>query len=249
MEQFESRYFRGQGAVFLGDIDASGNPTNLLFIGDVSEAELTPDVSKVEIIENVTGNGNVGASWHNQVKYNFRMVCKSTKDSHLAEILQASNTAKAAGSVSAEAHTAKLGRFSVMDHTKISNVVVTGSGGTPTYVLDTDYVVHADKGMVEWLSGGTVSDAEAVEIDYDYADQHHISADPGNTVKSLVFAGKNSADSDKQVRCEVYQINIDPGALGMIQASQGAEVPVTGLVQLATARAAGDQLFAWKTED
>lgn len=248
-EQFETRYYRGQGKIFIGDRDAAGKAINLLFIGDITDAELTPDIQRQEIIENVTGTGQVGASWVTSQKYNFRMTAKSVKHAHLASHLQASNTAKTSASVTDEAHTVKLGGFSALAHPKVSAVTVTGTGGTPTYVADTDYKLHAAEGMIEWLSGGTVTDALAVLVDYTHAAQHHMKVNPAQVSKYLVFAGKNSADSDKQTRCEIYKIKFDPGALGLIQSQSGAEITMSGVVEVDGLRAAGDQLFSWKTED
>lgn len=249
MEQFDSKYFRGQGKVFLGDRNATtGAPEGLVFIGDVSAADLTPQVQNEEIIENVTGSGGIGSSFTKSVEYQLTMTMHSIKPDHLALALQGAATTKAGASVTDEAATVKLGKFSRLQYNKVSAVLITGVGGTPTYVANTDYVVHADSGMIEWLAGGTVIDNLAVLIDYTYAAQHWISANPQNTYKYLVFAGKNSADNSKQTRCEVYKLKVDPGVLGMIQ-DKHAGMQVTGRVILDSLRAAGDQFFGWKTED
>lgn len=247
MEQFGTKYFRGQGPVFLGDRDANGNAINLVFIGDLSTAELSPNVDRSETIETVTGVGAVGASFIKRVSYTINLVMRSIKRDHLALALQGSGTAKVVSTVTDEAHTCQLGGFSALAHVKINTVVVTGAGGTPTYVADTDYKVHADEGMIEWLSGGTITDALPVLIDYGYAAQDHVKASPSNVDKYLVFAGKNSADSDKQTRCEVYKIALDPSVLSMIT-DETAEMPIAGTVKLDTLRADGDQFYSWKIE-
>lgn len=248
MELFESRYFSGQGKVYLADRDANGAPTGLTFIGDVADASLTPNVATAEVIENVTGAGGIGSSFTKSVEFTFSMNMRSIKAEHLALALQASNTVKASASVTTELHTVKLGKFSKLEHVKASTVVVTGTGGTPTYVKDTDYVEHLDGGMIEWLSGGTVTEDLAVEIDYDYADQHHIKSNPINTEKYLVFDGINRADNSKSTRCEIYKIKLDPSVLSLIQ-DEHAEIPISGRVLLDSLRAAGDEFFSWKTED
>ena len=248
-EQFDSRYFRGQGKVFIGGRDATtGKPVGLEYLGDMTSVQLQPNVQREDTFENSSGGNALAVSLIQSVDYSLSIAMRSIKPTHLAYALQGASTAQAAASVTTETHTAKLGKFSVLQFNKVSSVVVTGTGGTPTYVAGTDYKVHADMGMIEWLSGGTITEDTATEIDYDYADQHHITTSPGNTDYYLVFAGVNSADSDKQTRCEMYKVRLDPSSIDMITEGR-SDLPLSGKVQQDTLRAAGDQLFQWKTED
>ncbi len=248
METFKSYYYAGKGAVFLGDLDASNNPSNLVFVGDLTAADLTPQVERGSVIENVTGGNAVAAEWLKSVRYNFTGQLRSVKHNHLATALQAANTAKASATVTDEDHTANHDAFVALLHTKVSAVTVTGSGGSPTYAVTTDYIVHADEGMIEILSTGAITDLAAIEVDYTYADQHHLTTDPGSLNKCLVFAGMNTANDNKQMRCTIYQIKLDPSVLTLIN-DEAADMPLTGTVQLTSARPAGDQLFSWMSED
>ncbi|MBD3610524.1 MAG: hypothetical protein HUJ30_08245 [Gammaproteobacteria bacterium] len=247
-EQFDSRYFRGQGKLFIGDRDANGNAVGLQFIGDIGSAELTPNIERGETIENVSGSNAVGASFLKRAQFNISIAMRSIKAKHLAIALHAADSAKTASSVTDEAHTAKLERMSALEHTNVSTVVVTGSGGTPTYVENTDYKVHAAEGMIEWLSGGTITEDTATLIDYSYAAQTHIKVEPHNLEKFLVFAGKNTSDNDKQTRVELYKVKLDPSVASLIT-DDTVEMPLNGTVMLDTMRAASDQLYSWKTED
>lgn len=248
METFETKYFSGQGPLFVGARAANGQPAGLGFVGDISSAELSPNIESAEIVENVTGSNGIGNSFTKRTEFNFTASLRSIKHDHLARAIQGSNTAKAGASVTDEAHTCYLDKFTRLQHVNVSAVVVTGAGGTPTYVADTDYKVHAEEGLIEFLSGGTVTDALPVLIDYAYTAQHHIKAAPANQDLYMVFAGMNRADNNKQTRCEIYKMKLDPGVLGLIQAEH-AEIQVTGRVQLDSLRAAGDQFYSWKTED
>lgn len=50
----------------------------------------------------------------------------------------------------------------------LENVVVKASpGGTPVYTAGTDYVLHADSGLVEILASGAISDGDDIDVDYD----------------------------------------------------------------------------------
>jgi len=246
-ELFDSRYFAGQGKVFVAARSATGTPDGLLFLGDLGEVKLTPSVERSEMVENVSGGHAIGVSFLKKVSYNLSMTMRSIKAAHLAQLLQGTATAQAAGSVVDEAHTVRLGKFSRMSKVGISTVVVTGTGGTPTYVANTDYKVHAEGGMIEWLSGGTVTEGLAVLIDFAYVAQNWVNTNPNNTPLYLVFDGINQADN-KRVRCEIYRVKLDPGALDLITADP-AEATVGGAVELDTLRAGGDQLFRWIVAD
>ena len=67
-----------------------------------------------------------------------------------------------------EAVAAKLDRWAKVDFREISSVVVNGPGGTPTYVLTTDYLLDLETGRVMALSTGSISADEALEISYNY---------------------------------------------------------------------------------
>lgn len=247
MEQFESKYFRGQGPLFFGYRDVDGNPTGLNFGGDASVVDLTPSVERSEKIENVTGKSGVAVSSLKSTKYNLSITLASVKPEHLAIALDGSTSTVAGTSVLDEAHIAYLDKFTPVQKTKISAVVVTGAGGTPTYVENTDYILHADKGMVEFIPGGTITDAAPVLVDYDFASQSSIKTNPGNRERYIVFAGMNTADDNKQTRCEIYKAKIDPGALNLIT-EDITDITITGTVELDSIRPAGDQLFSWLIE-
>ncbi|MFZ5621169.1 MAG: hypothetical protein ACOY5W_09130 [Pseudomonadota bacterium] len=247
-ETFETKYFSGQGPLFVAPRDANGEPTGLVFVGDISQAELSPNIETAEIVENVTGSSGIGSSFTKRTEFQFSATLRSVRHDHLALAIQGSDTARAAGSVTDEAHVAYLDKFTRLEHTNVSTVVVAGSGGTPTYVANTDYIVHAEEGLIEFISGGTITDATAVVIDYAYAAQHHVKAAPANQDLYMVFAGMNRADNNKQTRCEIYKMKLDPGVLGLIQ-EEHAEIPITGRVQLDSLRPAGDQFYSWKIQD
>lgn len=48
----------------------------------------------------------------------------------------------------------------------VSSVVVTGVGGTPTYVLNTDYELDAAMGRIRPITAGAITDGLALLVDY-----------------------------------------------------------------------------------
>ena len=251
-EQFDSVYWRGQGAMFLAPRNSSGNPLGFTFCGDVDSVEGTPNISTVKVKENVTGQRLTAASFTTDSEFPITINFKSVKPSQLAKALQADLTIKVAGTVDVgtpESVTAYDDVFSKLDHVKVSSVVVKDVTDTTTYVVDTDYVLHGDEGMIEVLSAGSISDEDVLHVSYSYAAQKHISANPSNTEYMLLFAGVNTANSDKRARCTIFKINIDPAFLSLIQQDTEGSLSVNAEMIVDTLRSSGNQLYQWEFED
>lgn len=68
----------------------------------------------------------------------------------------------------------------------LSNVTVTGGGGTPTYTAGTDYTVDEETGDVEIITGGGIADGSDIVVNYDRA---AVSMD-------LIISGKNAIEGE-----------------------------------------------------
>jgi hypothetical protein len=88
-------------------------------------------------------------------------------------------------------------------HRKISSVVLTNSGATVTYVLDTDYsIVDADLGLIKVLAAGAITDAQSLKIDYTYGSMTSNKVAGGtnsNVIMKVLFDGVNQATQEKAV--------------------------------------------------
>lgn len=74
------------------------------------------------------------------------------------------------GSVVDEAATGYLDKYLFTAKGNISSVVITNSAGTITYAVDVDYEIDDNVlGIIKILSGGAITDGQALLIDYDYA--------------------------------------------------------------------------------
>lgn len=248
-EQFDTIYWRGQGPAFLAARDSSGNPLGFAFLGDIDTIEGSANISSVKVKENVTGQRLTAAVFITDSEYPITINFKSAKPEHLAQALQGSLTTKTAGSVTDEAVTGHHDKFLKLAHVKCSSIVVTDSTGTTTYVADTDYVAYGDEGMIEILSTGSITDGESLLVDYDYAAQKHISANPANADYMLVFPGINTANNDKRGRCTIFKLKIDPAFLSLVQQDTEGTLSVTAEMQVDTLRSEGNQLYAWEYED
>lgn len=249
MEQFDSIYWRGQGPLMIATRDTDGSPLGFDFVGDVESVEGAPSVSRHDIKENVSGQRLTAGSFITEQATDITINFKSVKPSHLARALQADLTAKSASSVTDESHKGYLGKFIKLDRVKISSVVVTSDPAGTTYVEDTDYIVHAEEGAIEILSTGSIGDGDSLLIDYAYAAQTELKANPQNQEFILSFMGMNTTNSDKTGRCTIHRVLIDPAFLSLIQQDSEASLSVKCKMLVDTLRSSGDQLYTWDLED
>ncbi len=242
-EQFDSIYWRGQGPLMIAPRDTDGSDMGFEFAGDAESAEGAPSISRHDIKENVSGQRNTAASFITEQSTDITINFKSVKPSHLARALQADLTTKASGSVSSVDYTGYQGKFIKLAHVKVSSVVVTGA------TLTTDYLVHADAGLLEIVTGGGWTDATAKAVSYDYAAQKELKANPQNQEFTLGFMGMNTANSDKRGRCTIYKATIDPAFLSLIQADTEGSLSVNCKMLVDDLRPTGDRLYNWDFED
>lgn len=73
------------------------------------------------------------------------------------------------GTVTGETATAYKGRSIKLARSNVSSLVVTGSGGTPTYVNGTDYTADLTSGVVMILETGAITDGLSIKFNYSYA--------------------------------------------------------------------------------
>lgn len=124
-----------------------------------------------------------------------------------------STVAITGASVTTEAQTAHLDKLIKTDFRKITALVVNGPGGTPTYVLDTDYSIeNAEMGLIKILSTGSISEGELLELDYTYGTvaANKVSGGTNSSIKvALLLDGENFADQSK-VMVDVWEAVLTP---------------------------------------
>lgn len=249
MENFADQIFRGQGPVFIGDIDANDNPINLKYVGDVSAATINSNITRGKHVESHTGSRGTAGTWISESDFQLSLTMHSIRPQHLKQAIQGNLTELTGTTVTDEAFIGSHDGFSPLAHVKISSVTITDSTGTTTYTegAGNDYILHADTGMIEVLSTGTITDGESLLADYTYADQYSVTTNPQNIAKYVVFAGMNSANDDKQVRVECYRAKFDPGSLPLIT-TDAAGITLNAGLERDSSRAAGDQYYGVKAE-
>ena len=115
------------------------------------------------------------------------------------------------GSITDESHDAILGKYIKLAHSNVSTVVITDSTGNTTYTEGTDYKVRGSVGLIEILSGGSITDGEALLIDYDYNEtSSKIKGSQETEVQAaLILEGTNQTNG-KDCRVFVYKARMMP---------------------------------------
>lgn len=250
-EQFDSHYFTGQGPVFIAERNAaSGAHLGFDFAGDMPQVSIDASSTPNDVRENVTGQRNIASSLAGETTFNINLTFRSSKAEHIKARLQGDLTTKVAGSVTDEDVNGYHDKFSDLANVKCSNIVVKDSTTTTTYVADTDYIAHGDEGMIEILSTGSIADAEALKVSYDYAAQKHVDVNPQDKEWMLTCPSINRRRDNKIGRLTAFKISIPPGGVNLIQDGDDADsVSVQGRVLYDDLRSAGDRLFNFAIED
>lgn len=89
----------------------------------------------------------------------------------LVIVVNVLDTATDTTAITNENHTFGDDRLITLSKPQVSSVVVTGSGGTPTYVAGTDYVLDAAAGTLTLpASGSTITTSIALRVNFSYLD-------------------------------------------------------------------------------
>jgi len=156
-------------------------------LGNIPELSLSRAVSELEHYTTRSGKRLLDKTLITETKLGLNFKIDNFDALNLNDILYGGGVADAsytAGSAVDEAHTtpSKLDRYLFTVKNNISNVVVTGTSGTPTYVKDTDYEeTDLALGIIKIISGGTITASLAIEIDYDYTAGTRNKVQPGKT--------------------------------------------------------------------
>ncbi|TYB11823.1 hypothetical protein [Aggregatibacter actinomycetemcomitans] len=204
-------YSYGQGKVFLAERLPNGEPKNLRWVGDVSEASISLTTESFEHKESYSGQRlevrkiNTGKSGELTLKFH------QLSGDNLALLLLGEHTTIAAGNVTGEALPAeiKAGERVTLAHVKVSNVEISNM------VENTDYVVDKNFGAIEFLkdkSGNTET------VKYSYGEVQNVAMLTSNPKDLFLrYEGVNLAEENQWILVELYKINFNPtDALALI---------------------------------
>jgi hypothetical protein len=215
-------YFSGQGKVYVGDRDSSGNTSVFRDLGNVPALRITLETDVLEHKESVTGNRLTDLRLTRERRARIAMTLENFSKANLMMLLYGTSSTVSAGSATNESLPAGIavGDIVPLAHPLVSSVVITDSTGTPlTLTVGTNYTVDANSGMLTFvLVTGFVQPFKAA---YSYAAADLVQFFKASAKERfLKFAGLNTASqptANKPVIVEIYRFISDPvGNLDLI---------------------------------
>lgn len=205
-----NHYYSGQGVVLLAERNTDGTPKGLHAVGNVPDLKITVATSVLEHKESHTGQRGTDLRLTTETKVALSMTMENFVAENLARVSRGLSTKIAAGSVTGGTIKAYLGTVVALPHINVSAVVIE-KGVTPL-VEGTDYWVNEDAGSVKFADTiVSVTDGEALTIDYAYAAQYKVDAlTEGTKELYMRFEGLNTAEGNSPVVIDVFKFSTDP---------------------------------------
>jgi hypothetical protein len=225
-------YFSGQGTVYVGDRDTSGNVATFRDVGNVPALKLSLTTDVLEHKESRTGQRLTDLSLIKDRKANVTMTLENFSKANLMMLLYGTASTVSSGSASAETLPTGLasGDLVSLAHGFVSSVVITDSNSSPaTLVAGTNYKVDLNSGMVTFLT--VTSFTQPFKAAYSFASQDVVPFFRASTKERfLKFVGLNTTNSNIPCIVELYRIRFDPvGNIDLIN-DDLAQFEVTGAV-------------------
>lgn len=232
----ETRYFLGQGMVFLDSI----NPTTkrpmdkARFVGNVPEdgLVLTPTVQKVDHMESMTGKNRKDFVLETQQSLQITLRLESIDVENLSQAIFGTSTTIAQGTVTNETHIAHRGYSFFLNRPNVTSFTSLNlTNGSITITPETDYQINLKTGQVFIPKTSAIPDATEVKCSYVAGDINRISGYTAtNTELWLRFNGLNMADKLNPIVAEVFKVRFNPAsALDFIKnAFPGTQLELTG---------------------
>ena len=205
-------YFSGQGRVYIGTRDASGNPQAMRWLGNVPELKVSLNVETIEHKESYSGQRLTDLSLIKSKDGEFSSVVEDFSIENLELTLYGQTSSVTAGTVTAEALPtgAVVGGIYLLANQFVSSVVVKDSAGSPaTLAAGTHYKVHAEQGAIEFLN--VTGFTQPFKVDYAYGAAKRLamfkSAQPEVWLR---FDGLNTADGNNRVIVDLYRVVLNP---------------------------------------
>lgn len=109
----------------------------------------------------------------------------------------------------------------------ITNFVLNGTGGTPTYVVGTDYSVDLDRGMFSILEGGGIADGTDIETTFDISasDQTQVLSGSEPVEGAMRLLENNPKGSDRDIF--LPYVKITPNGDLAIKGDEWRQIPFT----------------------
>lgn len=214
-----NNYVFGRGQLFL-NLYAAGVFEGRRFIGNCPSFNLSVESEIFEHVSSTSGIQTTDLKVTKSTKFSGQIVCDDMQPENMALFLVGSQAtlSQVATPVTNEAIVVNKGRHFQLGLTvsnkvgirDVTSVVVTDVAGTTTYVLNTDYKLDADSGMIYIISGGAITNGQTIHVDYTPAagSRPYIqSGDSGSLQGEIFFVSDNANGDNRDVRIPLATIS------------------------------------------
>jgi len=214
-----NNYVFGRGQLFL-NLYAAGVFEGRRFIGNCPSFNLSVESEIFEHVSSTSGIQTTDLKVTKSTKFSGQIVCDDMQPENMALFLVGSQATLSQGAtpVTNEAIVVNKGRHFQLGLTvsnkvgirDVSSVVVTNVAGSTTYVLDTDYKLDADSGMIYIISGGAITNGQTIHVDYTptAGSRPYIqSGDSGSLQGEIFFVSDNANGDNRDVRIPLATIS------------------------------------------
>lgn len=213
----------GRGTVYLQKHD-TGCPTTLvpwttplIEVGNTENLALEVNQNELEVKNYMNAAGGLDCTFTEIESVDLTIDTKCFKASNLSLALFGYEGTSTAGAVVNELHQANSTTDFIPFNKKYdptAAVVVTGTGGTPTYVAGTDYVLTPNG--IKLIAGGAITAGTDLEIDYTALASTVIQGIIKPTdYYTVVFDGVNAVDN-QPLYMKIYKVRFNPTSLTFI---------------------------------
>ena len=239
-------YFSGQGRVYIGARDETGNPQGLVYVGNVPELKVSLSVETLEHQESTSGQRLTDLQLIKTKKGEFACTLEELLATNLALALYGSTTDQGSGSVSGEAlpNPVTVGSLYLLAKHNVSDVVVTDSAATPVVLPASQYRVNAKHGslvLLDKTTGGPF--VEPFVVDYTFAAAQSTALFTQPLPERWVrFEGLNTADGNREVVIDLYRVAINPAKELSVITDELLKFELSGQVLADTLKPAAGEL-------
>ena len=220
-------YFKFRSLFYIREADVAGEfrPMGLVDAGTLNFTET------VDRLKDVRRSAGGTASVDREIESGeLALTMREGTPENFAIGWLATQAAVTSGSVTGQPHTVDPGEFVYVGHTDISSVVVTGTGGTPTYTVGTDYTVNESGVFI--VPGGAISAATAILIDFSYGAQDTLSLlSAAAKTWEILASAQNKVQGGAPSVLQLFKVRFGPSASFAIQgAAEHGSAQITGEV-------------------
>lgn len=198
--------YLGSGKIYAR---VAGAAAGLMELGNASKLELAVKEEKQKLKDFTKPGGGTYASVSRIDTVMVQMTLSDLNKTNVARAVFGTEAAVVGATVVDEAVVAYKDALVPLAHPGATAVVVTNEAATTTYVVDVDYEVRP--GGLFILASGAITNAQALKVDYTFADYHRVEAmTTGAITLELHFEGLNEANSGKPVIVDIYRAQLSP---------------------------------------